>query len=486
MLANLDSSVQVVMLVCLVAAMSYLAAKLGGSLVIRPQMSWALWPGNALLVSILLLVQRRLWPLLIAAAFAAFVLYDLQEGLPLRSTGLLIFSDTVEVLTAALCLSYSFGGTPELNSVNALAKYSFFAVFLAPFLGAFVGAFATKGDYWTSWKISFFSEALGFLILVPVIWGWSRKVPVWIDKSRAYYLEAIALLAGLVVVGYFAFAAPGGSIPAAMLYAPVPFLLWAALRFESLGVGTSVIAVGFLSIWGAVHGRGPFIESGPLKNVFSLQLFLFFTAGPFMVLAALVEERKNAGEALAKSEEKFSKAFRQSPMALTLTSAKDHRYIEVNETFERLTGWSREEVIGRTPFDIGLWVDPDQRRELAKRLLAKAGLRNLELQFRTRTGEVLTGLASAELIEVNGEPCALSVALDITDMKRAEEAKQGFRASFCTVFCDRAGILLHGVAERSDFGRQSSSLPSLRLHQSRTHRQARVHDLCSRVTVKNG
>ena len=160
MLPNLDSSVQVVMLVCLVAAMSYLAAKVGGTLVVRPQMSWALWPGNVLLVSVLLLVQRRLWPLLIVAAFAAFVLYDLQEGLPLRSIALLILTDTVEVLTAALCLSYSFSGTPELNSLNALAKYSFFAVFLAPCLGAFIGAFATKGDYWTSWKISFFSEAL--------------------------------------------------------------------------------------------------------------------------------------------------------------------------------------------------------------------------------------------------------------------------------------------------------------------------------------
>src|SRR5579863_8321110 len=173
------------MLVCLMAAMSYLAAKLGGSMVIRPQMSWALWPGNALLVSILLLVRRRLWPLLIAAAFAAFVLYDLQEGLLLRSTGLLIISDTVEVLTAAFCLNYYFRGTPELNSLNALAKYSFFAVFLAPCLAAFIGALASEGDYWTSWKISFFSEALGFLILVPVIWGWGRRIPGWVDKPRA-------------------------------------------------------------------------------------------------------------------------------------------------------------------------------------------------------------------------------------------------------------------------------------------------------------
>ena len=71
-----------------------------------------------------------------------------------------------------------------------------------------------------------------------------------------------------------------------------------------------------------------------------------------------VTEGKRAEEALRKSEEKFSKAFRRSPMALTFTSAKDHRYIEVNETFERLSGWRRDEVIGRTPFDIGLWVDP--------------------------------------------------------------------------------------------------------------------------------
>jgi PAS domain S-box-containing protein len=428
------NSFNIVMSVCLVAAMSYLAAKLGGTLVIRPQMNWALWPGNVLLVSLLLFVQRRLWPLLVVAALVAFVLYDLQEGLPFRSIALLIFSDSVEVLTAALCLSFAFRGTPELNSLNALAKYSFFAVFLAPSLGAFIGAFATKGDYWASWKISFFSEALGFLILVPAIWGWGRKISTWVDKPRTHYLEAIALFAGLALVGYFAFAAPGGSIPAAMLYSPVPFLLWAALRFESLGVGTAVIVVGFLSIWGAVHGRGPFIEPGALKNVFSLQLFLFFTAGPFMVLAALVEERKNAAEALKKSEDKFSKAFRQSPMALTLTSAKDHRYIDVNETFERLIGWSREEVVGRTPFDIGLWVDPDRRRELVKRLLAKGDLQNLELQFRTRTGEVLTGLTSAELIEVNGESCVLSVAADITDMKRAEEARQASERRFAQFF----------------------------------------------------
>jgi PAS domain S-box-containing protein len=140
-----------------------------------------------------------------------------------------------------------------------------------------------------------------------------------------------------------------------------------------------------------------------------------------MVLAAVVEEGKNAGKALKTSEEKFSKAFRHGPMSLTLTSAKDHRYLEVNKTFERLTGWTREEVIGRTPFDIGLWVDPSQRTELAKRDFAELTLQNLEVQFRTKNGAVLMGLTSAELIDVDGEPCVLSGAVDITDIKRAEE-----------------------------------------------------------------
>ena len=131
--------------------------------------------------------------------------------------------------------------------------------------------------------------------------------------------------------------------------------------------------------------------------------------------------RRKAQEALGKSEEKFSLAFRESPLALTLTSVNDHRYIEVNETFENYTGWRRDEVIGRTPFDLSIWVDPEERSRFVKRLLADGNVRNLEVSYRTKGGEVRTGLGSAELIDVSGEQCALSVIADITDIKSAEE-----------------------------------------------------------------
>lgn len=135
-----------------------------------------------------------------------------------------------------------------------------------------------------------------------------------------------------------------------------------------------------------------------------------------------ITEQKRMEKALKTSEEKFSKTFQQSPLALALTSAKDHRYIDVNETFERMTGWRREEVIGRTPFDLGLWADPTERVDLAKRILAGKNIRNLEYRFLMRNGSVRVGLSSAELIELAGEPCILAVVADITDYKRSQEA----------------------------------------------------------------
>src|SRR6516162_4793064 len=120
-LKNLHFSWREVILVCFVAIFSYGAAKLAGTLIIGQQ--WPLWLGNAFLASILLLVPRRMWPILIATAFSASFFYNVQAaGLTIRLSALLVLSDTVEVLAAALCLSYAFGGVPRLNSARALAK----------------------------------------------------------------------------------------------------------------------------------------------------------------------------------------------------------------------------------------------------------------------------------------------------------------------------------------------------------------------------
>ena len=143
-----------------------------------------------------------------------------------------------------------------------------------------------------------------------------------------------------------------------------------------------------------------------------------------------VTEKRRAELGLQASEEKFSKAFRQSPMSVALTSAKTHRYIDVNETFEKMTGWNRAELIGRTPFDIGLWVNPEERVELTKRLMTDGRVRDEEASFRMRDGSIRIGSITMEGIELNGEPCMIAVTADVTERRRAEAALRKSEAHF--------------------------------------------------------
>jgi PAS domain S-box-containing protein len=338
---TVNSRGSTVLLPCLVATLCYLAARLGGTLEILPQADWPLWLGNVLLASVLLLVPPRIWPILMAAGFAAFVFFNLQYGMPIRSIVLLLVSDSVEILTVALGLRYSFDGVPQLNNVKSLARYSFFAAFLAPAAGAIFGALATRGNYWTSWRISFFSEAIAYLTIMPAILGWVRRART---STRAYYLEAALLMATIISLSYFVFVARWES-PPALLFFLVPFLLWSALRFGSTGAGTSATIVAFLSVWGAAHGRGPFTGTVPINNVLWLQLFLLSTAVPFMVLAVLVEERKQSELVLRESERRFRLVADRAPVLIWM-SGPDKLYTFFNQGWLKYTGRTLEQELG--------------------------------------------------------------------------------------------------------------------------------------------
>jgi PAS domain S-box-containing protein len=140
----------------------------------------------------------------------------------------------------------------------------------------------------------------------------------------------------------------------------------------------------------------------------------------FASRAGMELERLRIDKALRKSEEKFSKAFQCSPVIFTMSTLKEMRYIAVNETFTRTTGYSAEEVIGRTPKEINILAQPEKLNVFTDLLLARGQVRNYEFDIRARNGEERTVLISAEVIDIAGELCVLSVSEDITERKKAE------------------------------------------------------------------
>jgi PAS domain S-box-containing protein len=124
---------------------------------------------------------------------------------------------------------------------------------------------------------------------------------------------------------------------------------------------------------------------------------------------------------LRESEEKFFKAFRSSPVSITINTLKDGIFLEVNDSFTRMSGYRREEVIGRSSADISIWAKAEDRTKMLKILNKEGRVYTQEFEFRVKSGDIRTWLYSAETVNVGGEPCLIVLSIDITQRKKAEE-----------------------------------------------------------------
>jgi len=144
------------------------------------------------------------------------------------------------------------------------------------------------------------------------------------------------------------------------------------------------------------------------------------------------------------SEERFSKVFRSSPIAFSITTVKEGLFIEVNEAFERRYGYSRAQLLGRTVFDIKIWDDPGERARMLREIRQQGRVRNRITRFRKRSGDIADTFYSADLIELDGRECFLAVSEDLPSRGDLQLplARQGVQASQHETLSKRSGITL--------------------------------------------
>jgi PAS domain S-box-containing protein len=283
----------------LVGVAYYIGAMVGFRLTLHPIPVSTLWPPNSLLLAGLLLTPTRSWWVLLLAAFPAHLAVELQLGVPMPMVLCWFVSNCSEALLGAGCVRYFVRGPLRFDKFRDVSIFVFGAATLATLFSSFLDAgFVVlnhfgQSDYWEVLRTRFFSNSLASLTLVPVLVTWlgDGPLPLRGEPPRRYF-EAGVLAAGLLTVGFAVFAgtlADRNPAPV-MLYAPLPFLVWAAVRFGPRG---SAPPCSSWPRWPSGGGSGPrpFVGNSPAENALAVQLFLIVVSVLTLTLAAIMRER---------------------------------------------------------------------------------------------------------------------------------------------------------------------------------------------------
>jgi len=304
-------------------AVYYLATRLAWLLTFPDSKVSLFFPPHAVMVSILLLVPtRRWWAYLLAALACHFVATQQSDWPLLYALQCEAFDGLKIVLTAAGIRRFIRTPLHLINLSEAL-QFVGFAVILVPFATALWGAYVTVvyhfgTDYWIEWRNLAISNAVTTIVLVPVV---MIGVQLFRDGYRGGFprlVEAGLIAAAIVAVGWLAFdrSPAGPDTSPALLYAPIPLLIWAALRFGLGGMSASMLIITSIAIWGTMQGRGPFLSQTAAENALALQLFILMAAAPLTLLAVAIEDERRSKQALRVTEQRMSLAAESAQLVL--------------------------------------------------------------------------------------------------------------------------------------------------------------------------
>ena len=259
------------------------------------------WPPNAILLAAFLLTPSRIWWVLALAVFPAHLFVQLRIGIPLISALAWFVGNTGEALIGALCVRVFKRDKPLFESVYGFVVFLTFGVLLPTLATSFLDAAGVVltgvgRNYWMLWTTRLTSNIVADLTIVPTILIFGVKGLSWFRKASISALSEAAVLAvGIVIVSLFAFGRESSvSGSWAFVYAPLPLLIWALLRFGSGGASASLLAVALISLWNTMQGQGPLAMQSMLYGVLSLHFLLTVLAISFVLSGALIAERRRS------------------------------------------------------------------------------------------------------------------------------------------------------------------------------------------------
>ena len=307
-------------------------------------------------------------------------------------------------------------------------------------------------DQWRGQLLSsilYFVTLLGFVVAIPsVIFAsdqglWSVALVdtvalAWIvtisrRRSLSFNVRAWNFCALLYVLGvFFLFTVGmvsqiylmGFSVMVVLLFGLRPAMFALALNAVTL-VGIGYLTDADLNVVG-------FEAQSLLKWIVITINFMFINASITLSTGVLLHGLQRSLERNRDSEILYRTAFVTSPDAVNINRLSDGLFLEVNDGFVKMLGWTRDEIQGRTSLEINVWHNPQDRQGLVDALRLDGHYENLEAQFDAKSGRVVTGLMSAHVMEIRGEPCILSVTRDITERKAAEGSQRVAAIAFET------------------------------------------------------
>lgn len=275
------------------------------------------WPPNIALFCFFLLVPPRQWWLYLAVVFPAHVIVEVGVGMPLPQLLVAFATNAAVAMLNAAATKALLGPLPWFDSLRKACGYVIITALVSPMLIALGGAFvpiiggSNINQYWTYWAQWFVSNAVSSLALGPLVLTWlaERDLRGANIPARAA-VEASLLAIGLFIVCAAVFesgrgAAASGLLPA-LLYLPLPLIIWAAVRFGARGASGAILVVAVALLWRALKGPSPFMADTPEASVFAIQAFLIGLSVPALLLGAAIDETRRAEKTVRTAEERMA------------------------------------------------------------------------------------------------------------------------------------------------------------------------------------